>query len=90
MDSKALLAGGLMLLILFGCIGTQRERTVPGSGLGDSDISSQAQGDQDLLPGDDLIPPPSVGAFAFSDSDLAVEQVDDVDLIAEGDVIEPA
>jgi len=89
---------GALALLLFGCIGGQ-QKAPPASGLGDSDISPQDGKDENLVPSDDLIPPPDDGAQAgstqvsvggsISASDVDVVEYADDDLISEEDVIEP-
>lgn len=88
MNSRFWLAGGFALLLLLGCMGVRGAGEVGGN-IGDSDISAAQQDDSDLLPAEELIPSPSSGATVFDDSDFEVEEMQDTDLIAEGDIIEP-
>ena len=104
MDSALFIAGGLAVLLLFGCVGAPREKApqlpVPsddaGSGLGDADISApEAEANGDILSEEDLVIPPIEDepsgdtGLQIDVSDVFVDEASDYDFISEGDIIEP-
>ncbi len=86
-NSALFIAGGLVVLLLFGCVGAPREKApqppVPpappedaGSGLGDADVSSpEAEANGDILPEEDLVIPP-VEDEPSEETDLKIDVSD--------------
>lgn len=96
--TAALLLGGVLVLLLFGCIGGPAQPAAPtqqaGGTMGDADISPSAGDDEALLPDEGLIPPAADGGSdalpMLDDSDISIDEAEDELSIAEEDIIEPA
>jgi hypothetical protein len=58
MDSRLFILGGLAVLMLFGCTGAKTQAKQPAGNIGDSDIAPAQAQNEDVLPSDDLVPPP--------------------------------
>ncbi|MEW6036338.1 MAG: hypothetical protein AB1529_07020 [Candidatus Micrarchaeota archaeon] len=93
--------GLLAVALLLGCLagprtGAPQKPALPGQpaqpapGIGDSEISPEAQEDDDVLADEDLVPPPAESSgTALDASDIDVEVFEDDVLISEEDVVEP-
>lgn len=81
--------GGLLLLLIFGCIGNQTQnKTDPLGKLGDSDISPQRPPSEPQLPVDDLVVEGSADTTLTSDESDFIE-INETILAGEDVLIEP-
>jgi len=87
MDSRILVVGGLVLLLLLGCVRPAEQKA--SGNIGDSDISPGTGEDSDLLPQEDLIPAPGAYSSSINDSDLEIDDTEDSDVIVDADILEP-
>jgi hypothetical protein len=105
MNAPLFIAGGLALLLLFGCVGGQKvaipEKTAPppklpvqpAGSIGDKDFSGGSEEEEDVLVEEDILPPPDVpetgSKILVEVDDIFVEEVDDSNPIGEEDIIAP-
>ncbi|MEW6723221.1 MAG: hypothetical protein AB1324_08205 [Candidatus Micrarchaeota archaeon] len=105
----AFVIGGLMVLLLFGCAGRTQSPPAPAapqsppvaepsSGVGDSDLSMDEGEDGDILPPEDVLPPPEEmseqpypqgSPLDLDDSDLLFDEGDEGSLIGEENIVGP-
>ncbi|MEW6748932.1 MAG: hypothetical protein AB1295_04460 [Candidatus Micrarchaeota archaeon] len=110
---RTLMAATLVAVLLFGCLGgvrtgEQAQPSLPGPavgstpGVGDIDLSPMEDGPDEMLPDEDIVPPPDTSLedmpeegthadyAALSDelSDMFSDGEEVPDLISEGDIIE--
>jgi hypothetical protein len=103
--NRALVVTGIAVLLLLGCVGgraatyTQPKTpspAQPGGSIGDKDLSTGSEKEEDVVPGEDILPPPDDSVASGNNrsilvdlNDVTVDDFDDSDPISDELIVGP-